>query len=322
MPPLGDEHRGEYGWSGTLLRAPVATPIMRFDPKLDDAEQGPFRNKYQRSPVPKGMGMKLLVANGKWISLDDVAFGYDVWFEASRAFFYTSWLGVSCQQDPHDAWNIQEMIYDVKPDVIVEVGTNTGGGAIFYASIMRDYTDTPHVVTLDIKPAGVDWGHTAAKRACPRCISGPEHPLWQHVSFVKGDVTKPDILAKVRALIDGPAPQDKSGGGGVASTTLSAPPKVVLCIEDASHIYESTLANSIAIAPFVTVGSYLLIQDTKLSRFVTEFDPKVAANAKLGPMPAVDDFLAHEAGKGFRIDRRYERLIYSQHHRGYLRRVS
>ena len=329
------------GWwaQGPLSRtvSASASPWIRFDADLERQRSVPEPNKsrFSRSPVPNGKGMLVRVDGERWIPFDDIAFGYDVWFESTRSYFYQSWLGASCQQDPSDAWMIQEMIFRVKPDVVVEVGTNTGGGAIFYASIMRAYTDHPHVVTLDIKQAGLDWGYKAAAMACPHCISGPRHPLWKHVTFIKGKIGTLAIQEQVRKAIEGPAPTEvapaAAAGGPVEGGTSSSSAgwwrkgghrrRVVLAIEDGNHAYADTLGNSRALAQFVTKGSYLLIQDTKLDRFLTSL-MNFSAGTKWGPMAAVEDFLLSAEGKAFRSDRGMERFGLSQHHRGYLKRVA
>jgi cephalosporin hydroxylase len=92
--------------------------------------------------------------------------------------------------------------------------------------------------------------------------------------------------------------------------------KTVLVIEDASHEYAHTLNNMDVLRRWVTPGSYMLVQDTKLDRFATNsmFYPSI-----VGPMRAVDTFMAAH-GDEFVIDRRFEYLMYSQHHRGFLRR--
>ena len=96
------------------------------------------KGKYALSPVPMGSA-RIRIAPEKWITLDEFSFAHDVFFEEWQRFSFGNWLGVKCQQDPMDAFAIQDMLWRVKPDLIIEVGTNNGGGAIFYASIMSMY---------------------------------------------------------------------------------------------------------------------------------------------------------------------------------------
>ena len=53
------------------------------------------------------------------------------------------------QQDPMDAFVLSDMLWKEKPDLLIEIGTNSGGGAIFFAGIMREYNDNALVLTID-----------------------------------------------------------------------------------------------------------------------------------------------------------------------------
>lgn len=291
-------YNGEEGWVFNLERVPSKTDNTVYDPK-DDAALVATPNRYARSPVPKG-SWKVRVAKDRWVTMDDVAFAYDVWFEENQVFQYTSWLGVYVQQDPSDAFAIQDMLYRVKPDLIIEVGTNTGGGAIFYATIMKAYNPNGKIVTLDVVPEIRNWNKKNAHR-CPGCVIATEHPWWNDgmITYINGRVTEQSTRDKVDVFVKNA--------------------KKVLVIEDASHRYPDTLQNIESIHQWVSVGSYLLVQDTKMDRFVAGLSKKYG-RLKFGPMKSVDQFL--EKHSNFVIDRRFEYLLFSQHHRGYLRRVS
>ena len=87
--------------------------------------------------------------------------------------------------------------------------------------------------------------------------------------------------------------------------------KTVLVIDDASHWTSDVLENVRATWKWVTKGSYYLIQDTKTDR-----------HRKDGPMKAIAELNKDpKFEEAFRVDRNYERFLYSQHHRGYLKRV-
>lgn len=296
--PAGGDYNGEIGWTYGLERVASKTDNTVYDPKEDDALVA-GKSRYARSPVPKG-SWRVRVAKDKWVTMDEVAFAYDVWFEENQIFQYTSWLGVYVQQDPSDAFAIQDMLWRVKPDLVIEVGTNTGGGAIFYATIMKAYNPNGKIVTLDVVKEPRNWNIKNAHR-CVGCVVATKHPWWSDgmITYIQGRVTEKETRDKVDKFV--------------------AEAKTVLVIEDASHRYPDTLQNVESIYQWVTVGSYLLVQDTKMDRFVGQLGKKYG-KLKFGPMRSVDEFIAKHSN--FVIDRRFEYLLYSQHHRGFLRRQS
>eukprot|EP00755_Sulcionema_specki_P034228 Sspe_Gene.20980::Locus_7787_Transcript_2_2_Confidence_0.750_Length_1519::g.20980::m.20980 len=258
------------------------------------------KNRYALSPVPMGSA-RVRVAPDKWITLDEFAFAHDVFFEEWQRFSFGNWLGVICQQDPMDAFAIQDMLWRVKPDLIIEVGTNNGGGAVFYASIMSFYNPKGKVLTLDLKPVNQSWMSGPNKDNCQGCITGDKHPLWTDsgiIEFIKGDITTRPIQEKVEEYVK--------------------KAKTVLVVEDASHRYPDTLRRMEVIYKYVTPGSYMLVQDTKMDRFVSRLRKKYGG-LKFGPMRSVDEFIREH--KGWQIDRSFEYYIYSQHHRGFLKRL-
>lgn len=290
------EYNGEIGWTYGLERVASKTDNTIYDPK-DDEALAVSPKRYARSPVPKG-SWRVRVAKDKWVTMDDVAFAYDVWFEENQVFQYTSWMGVYVQQDPSDAFAIQDMLWRVKPDLIIEVGTNTGGGAIYYATIMKAYNPDGKIVTLDVVPEPRNWNVKNAHR-CVGCVVATKHPWWNDgmITYIQGRVTEQQTRDKVDVFVKAA--------------------KKVLVIEDASHRYPDTLDNIESIHQWVSVGSYLLVQDTKMDRFVAQLNKKYG-RLKFGPMRSVDEFLGKHPN--FVIDRRFEYLLFSQHHRGYLKR--
>ena len=89
----------------------------------------------------------------------------------------TYWLGVPLLKSPLDCWVYQELIHDLRPDLIIETGTDLGGSALFLASIC-DLIDHGRVVSIDIR--------RAARVTHPR------------ISFVVGDSTSAEVLEQVR----------------------------------------------------------------------------------------------------------------------------
>src|ERR1700682_652378 len=100
----------------------------------------------------------------------------------SRTWKNTYWLGVPVQKCPLDLWIYQEILWKVRPDVIIETGTYDGGSAYFLAD-MCDMLGKGRVVTIDIEPRP----------------GRPQHPRLQ---YVLGSSTAPDVVASVRQGTD------------------------------------------------------------------------------------------------------------------------
>jgi len=190
----------------------------------------------------------------------------------------TSWLGVPTAQNPNDAWIHQEIIVQVKPDFIVEAGTQYGGSAALWATILQQVNPDGRVITIDIKDQV-----SAAK----------ELPIVKDkVEFLLGSSVDPAIVAQLTKRVKG---------------------KKVLVILDSNHSKTHVFAEMKAYAPLVSKDSYLIVQDTNVNGHPVDkkFGP--------GPMEAVNEFLA--TNDQFRPDREAERLMFTMHPKGYLKRI-
>jgi cephalosporin hydroxylase len=199
-------------------------------------------------------------------------------FYESAVWNTTRWLGVISQQNPNDAWIHQEIIVDVKPDFIVEAGTLHGGSAALWATILQQVNPNGRIITIDIEDKAAD----AKKLPIVR----------QHVDFLIGSSTDPAIVAEVKKRVEG---------------------RKVLVILDSDHRKGHVLAEMKAYAPLVSVGSYLIVQDTNVNGH------PVWADFGPGPMEAVQEFLA--SNQQFKPDEKAERLMFTLHPKGYLKRI-
>lgn len=191
-----------------------------------------------------------------------------------RTWFDTYWRGVRVRKCPLDLWVYQEILHEVRPDVIVEAGTRFGGSAYYLASIC-DLLGHGQVVTIDIDP-----------------LPGrPEHP---RITYVTGSSTAPETLAQVDALI----------GSGAR----------VLVILDSDHSREHVLAELDAWHSHVSVGSYLIVEDTNVNGH-----PVHRAHGP-GPWEAVMEWLPKHPG--FRRDPTREKFFLTFNPHGYLKRIA
>jgi len=191
----------------------------------------------------------------------------------SRIWEHTYWLGTPALKCPMDLWVYQELIVEVRPDVIVECGTWDGGSAMFLASICN-LLKHGRIVTIDIDPR--------------------EHrPKHKRVKYITGSSVAPDVIETVLRQINR---KDR-----------------VLVILDSDHSKTHVLSEMRAYAPLVTVGSYLIVEDTNINGHPVypEFGP--------GPMEALEEFLAER--DDFEIDPSREKFVVTFNPKGWLRRV-
>jgi cephalosporin hydroxylase len=151
----------------------------------------------------------------------------------SQKYQYTfSWMGRPVIQLPEDMLRIQEVIFRLQPDLIVETGVAHGGSLVFYASLCKAM-DKGRVVGVDIE---IRPHNRKAIEA---------HPLAGLITLVEGSSTDPDIVASVGAL--------------------ARPGQTTLVILDSNHTYAHVLAELQAYAALVSPGSYIVATDGIMS---------------------------------------------------------
>ncbi|KPL24799.1 MAG: cephalosporin hydroxylase, partial [Phycisphaerae bacterium SM1_79] len=95
----------------------------------------------------------------------------------------TTFLGTKVEKCPLDLWIYQEIIHEIRPEIIVECGTFLGGGALYLASIC-DLLNHGQVVTIDI-------------------LDRKDKPQHSRIEYLLGSSTSPEIVEKVRARVQG-----------------------------------------------------------------------------------------------------------------------
>jgi cephalosporin hydroxylase len=152
---------------------------------------------------------------------------YELWTDLKAPTVWkNTWFGVSTLQNPFDVWITQEILWEVKPDVVIETGTYHGGSALLWATVLEQISADAKVLSIDVED------HTA---------EASKHPLFgRRVQFLLGSSIDPKLLADVAERVKG---------------------KRVLVILDSLHTRDHVLAELQAFAPLVSVGSYLIVQD-------------------------------------------------------------
>lgn len=209
-------------------------------------------------------------------------------FESARTrYTYNfSWLGRPIIQYPQDMIAMQEIIWDVKPDLIIETGIAHGGSLIYYASLL-ELIGHGEVLGIDIE---IRPHNRAAIEA---------HPMVKRIRMLEGSSTAPDIVEQVRKAAEG---------------------KRTLVVLDSNHTHEHVLAELEAYAPLVSVGSYCVVMDTVVEDMPEDCFPDRPWGKGNNPKTAVWEFL--KAHPEFEIDKSIEhKLLITVAPDGYLRRV-
>jgi cephalosporin hydroxylase len=185
----------------------------------------------------------------------------------------TYWLGVPLEKCPLDLHIYQEILYETKPDVLIECGTYKGGSAYFFAS-MFDLLQHGKVITIDVKDFPMK----------------PQHP---RITYLVGSSVSPAVLKAVKASIQ---PGDR-----------------VMVSLDSDHHKEHVLKELEIYAPLVTLGNYLVVEDTNLNGHpvVPDYGP--------GPAEALEEFLRRNPQ--FQRDPSREKFGLTFSPGGYLKRV-
>jgi cephalosporin hydroxylase len=199
-------------------------------------------------------------------------------FDDPHTWKRNHWLGIRTLQNPNDVWIIQEIIFDVKPDLIIETGTLNGGSAILWAMILSEVNSQGKVITIDTE----DKISEARK----------SRTFQERVEFILGSSTDPRIVSEISTQAKG---------------------KKVLVILDSNHKRDHVLKEIEGYGPLVSVGSYLIVQDS-----IVNGHP-VRKEHGPGPMEAIDSFLS--STDKFAPDLERERLLFTMHPRGYLKRI-
>ncbi|MGA2325124.1 MAG: CmcI family methyltransferase [Bryobacteraceae bacterium] len=147
---------------------------------------------------------------------------FHIVYHHRQTFNDTHWLGTEVQKTPLDLWVYQEIIHELRPDLIVETGTYKGGSALFMASIC-DLENHGQVATVDIEEY-------------------PGRPQHGRIRYLLGSSTAPGIIEQFKALAAGQ--------------------RTVLVSLDSDHAKQHVLNELRLYSGLVTKGSYLIVEDT------------------------------------------------------------
>jgi cephalosporin hydroxylase len=240
------------------------------------------------------------------------------WLRASLQYKYSynfTYLGRPIIQYPQDIMVLQELIWRLKPDLIIETGIAHGGSLILSASILTlldycDAVDNRH--TLDPQDThrrvlGIDIDIRAHNRSAIEA-----HPMSHRIDMIQGSSVDPEIVAKVRGI--------------------AAKHKTIMVILDSNHTHDHVLAELEAYAPLITRGSYCVVFDTVVEDLPDNMFPDRPWGKGNNPKTAVWEYLrrlkeekrtaSDGSSLNFEIDIALEsKLLITVAPAGYLRRI-
>ncbi|MEI6513510.1 MAG: cephalosporin hydroxylase family protein [bacterium] len=218
------------------------------------------------------------------------------WLRESGRHKYSynfSWLGRPIIQYPQDIVAMQELIYALQPDIIIETGIAHGGSLVFYASMLE--LNAACGGPKDAGVLGVDIDIRAHNREAVE-----KHPMVKRISMIQGSSIAPEIIEQVKIRAKGK-------------------PCVLVCL-DSNHAHNHVLSELEAYAPLVTAGSYCVVFDTVIEDMPTDMFPDRPWGKGNNPKTAVHEYL--ETHAEFEIDMSIQRkLLITVAPDGYLKRV-
>jgi cephalosporin hydroxylase len=214
-----------------------------------------------------------------------------------------TWMGRPAIQLPNDAWAMQELIWKIKPDLIIECGIAHGGSLIYYASILG---------LLDLSEA-VDSGGVANPSKTKRKVLGldidirshnrkaiEQHPMRPWIQMIEGSSISDDVISQVK--------------------DIAKHYNTILVALDSNHTHDHVLKELEAYAPLVSKDSYCVVFDTVLEDMPAEQCSDRSWAPGNSPKTAVWKYL--ETHSEFEIDKSIQnKLLITVAPDGYLKRV-
>ena len=211
------------------------------------------------------------------------------WIKKSSLLKYSynfDWLGRPIIQFPQDIIAMQEIIWNTKPDLIIETGIARGGSLIFYSSMLELISDSGSVIGID-----VDIHEHNRKEI-------EQHPMFKRIKLLEGSSIDKSIINEVF---------------NIAKNAK----KILVCL-DSNHTHEHVLEEMKVYSPLVKKGSYLVVFDTIIDDLPADFFPDRPWGKGNNPKTAVDKFLKNN--DRFEVDESIQnKLLISVASNGYLK---
>jgi cephalosporin hydroxylase len=229
------------------------------------------------------------------------------WISAANKLKYSyhfEWMDRPIIQYPQDMVALQELIWKVKPDLIIETGIAHGGSLIMSAAMLS---------LLDMCEA-IEFGNVLDPKSSKRKVLGLDidirqhnreaieaHPMSSRIQMIQGSSIAPEVIEQVKS---------------VAKNYQ----RVLVCL-DSNHTHDHVLAELEAYAPLTSVGSYCVVFDTIVEDMPKSMFPDRPWGPGNNPKTAVWEYL--KTHPEFEIDKSIDhKLLISVAPDGYLKRVA
>lgn len=229
-----------------------------------------------------------IAANGKNDNLKSASKAFNDASNSNQYSYNFSWMGRPIIQYPQDMIAMQEIIWEVKPDLIIETGIAHGGSLIYYASLL-ELIGNGEVLGIDIDIRA----HNKAEIE--------KHPMYKRIKMIEGSAISEETLSQVKSAAAGKQ-------------------KILVCL-DSNHTHAHVLKELEMYAPFVSIGSYIVVFDTIVEDLPENyFNQQRPWGIGNNPKTAVYDFL--KTTSDFVIDESIDhKLLISVAPEGYLKRI-
>ena len=245
-----------------------------------------------------------ILSMGEDSALGELTTSWLVAASRQKYSYHFEFLGRPIIQYPQDMVAIQELIWEIKPDLIIETGIAHGGSLIMSASMLA---------LLDLceaQAAGVALEPNASRRR----VVGVDidirthnreavetHPMASRITMIQGSSTATEIVEQVQKLAEGHE-------------------RILVCL-DSNHTHEHVLAELQAYAPLTSLGSYCVVFDTIVEDLPSDMFPDRPWGRGDNPKTAVHEYL--KSHPEFVVDQQIEKkLMVTVAPNGYLRRVA
>lgn len=228
---------------------------------------------------------------------NDIATLSKQWMKATADVQYGynfNWMGRPIIQLPQDIMAMQELIFSIQPDLIIETGIAHGGSLIFSASMLELNAICGGSQTAEV--LGIDIDIRSHNREAIEA-----HPLFKRISMIQGSSIDSEIITQVR---------EKAAGKQ----------KILVCL-DSNHTHDHVLAELEAYAPLTSVGSYCVVFDTVIEDMPDDLYENRAWGVGNNPKTATWEYL--KTHPEFEIDKTIpNKLAITVAPDGYLKRIT